>query len=603
MARATDKIAVIKHEIKIGGAKASADLLRDLIDVVVDTDLHQPNMIVLRFNDKVDPRSSKAKWADNSLFEVGKELEFAISGTSDDSVQTIFKGEITAIEPEFDETSLATLCVRGYDKSHRLHLGRQTRAFLKQTDSAVAQKVAKECGVSVDADATSETFPYIIQHNQTNMEFLRARAERIGYKVYFADGKVCFKKAAPASSSAVAELVWGKDLLSFRPRVSAAHQPGKVKAQGWDPVKKEMITGEAPAPSASNQGGITKTSAATAGAFSAGDEVVTHRFIASVADAKQIAISRSAMLRANYVQAEGTCLGNPKIMAGKVIDVKGIGKNFSGKYYVTVARHRYVAAKNYHYTVDVYITGYEPATISHLLNGYSAENQHLPSAVVGIVTNNKDPDKMGRVKVKFPWLSAEVESQWARLASPMAGPERGLEIIPEVNDEVLVTFEHGDFNSPFILGSLWNGKDKMPVPNDKAVGGDGKVNQRMFKSRVGHVLLFDDTQGDEKITIKDKTGKNEITITSKDNTLTIKTDNKFTINIGQGGVNLESKGPINIKSTSGDIKMEGMNISLKAKTNCTIEGTAGVTVKDGAGAQVALSGPTVNINNGALEIM
>jgi uncharacterized protein involved in type VI secretion and phage assembly len=158
------------------------------------------------------------------------------------------------------------------------------------------------------------------------------------------------------------------------------------------------------------------------------------------------------------------------------------------------------------------------------------------------------------------------------------------------------------------VGVLWSSTDKPPLPNNQATK-DGKVNQRIIKSRSGHVIILDDTDGQEQIVIRDKTEKNEIVINSKDNTLTVKVDKDITV---------EAKGKINVKSTSDDLTFEGKNMtiktqqnfsvqatgscSIKSTQNCTVEGTAGLTIKNAA-AKVALSGPTVNINNGALEVM
>ena len=92
---------------------------------------------------------------------------------------------------------------------------------------------------------------------------------------------------------------------------------------------------------------------------------------------------------------------------------------------------------------------------------------------IGIVTNNHDPEGLGRVKLKLPWLSEDIETHWARVATPMAGNGRGLYVLPDVDDEVLVAFEHGMVEFPYVLGSLWNGKDTPPETNE-----DGKNNRR-----------------------------------------------------------------------------------------------------------------------------
>ena len=181
------------------------------------------------------------------------------------------------------------------------------------------------------------------------------------------------------------------------------------------------------------------------------------------------------------------------------------------------------------------------------LDAFIPQNQdnRFYGVTIGVVTNNKDPDKLGRIRVRFPWLSDREESAWARLLSPMAGNDRGFYCLPEIDDEVLVAFEHGQVEFPYILGALWNGKDKPPGHND-----DGKNNQRLIKSRSGHVIILDDTEGEEKIIIRDKTAKNEIVIDSKTNAMTIKVEQNL---------NIETKGNISLKSSGGDVAIECKN--------------------------------------------
>jgi uncharacterized protein involved in type VI secretion and phage assembly len=206
---------------------------------------------------------------------------------------------------------------------------------------------------------------------------------------------------------------------------------------------------------------------------------------------------------------------------------------------------------------------------------------------VGIVTNNKDPDKLGRVKVKLPWLSDQDESHWARVLAPMAGNQRGLYFLPEVDDEVLVAFEQGDISFPYILGALWNGKDKPPMTND-----DGKNNIRLIKSRSGHTITLDDTQGEEKIIICDKSQKNEITIDTKNNAMSIKCEKDISI---------EAKGNISLKTNNGDVAIAGNNIKLEAKQNCEIKANSQANIQATSGMAIkCMAG--VKINDGALEV-
>jgi len=192
--------------------------------------------------------------------------------------------------------------------------------------------------------------------------------------------------------------------------------------------------------------------------------------------------------------------------------------------------------------------------------------------VVGVVTNNQDPDNLGRVKVRFPWLSDSEESHWARLAVPMGGKDRGTYFLPEVDDEVLVAFEHGDARFPYVLGALWNGKDAPPATN-----GDRKNNLRLIKSRSGHLIKLNDEDGKETIEIIDKSGKNSIVIDTAKNTLTITTDKDIALAAAQG-----------------TIKLEAQKIQLKSSADTKIEAGAGMDVK--ASATLNVKGATVNIN-------
>ncbi len=192
--------------------------------------------------------------------------------------------------------------------------------------------------------------------------------------------------------------------------------------------------------------------------------------------------------------------------------------------------------------------------------------------VVGVVTNNKDDEGLCRVKVKFPWLVDDDESHWARLVSLMAGKERGIVFLPEVDDEVLVVFEHGDVNRPYILGALWNGEDTPPETNS-----DGKNNIRLIKSRSGHTIVLDDTDGSEKITISDKSEKNSISIDTTNNLIAIASDQD-----------------IEIKAPKGKISLDCKELELKSSAAAKVEAGAGMDLK--ASANMNIKGATINLN-------
>ncbi len=202
----------------------------------------------------------------------------------------------------------------------------------------------------------------------------------------------------------------------------------------------------------------------------------------------------------------------------------------------------------------------------------AASNRRIYGVVIGIVTNNQDPEGMGRVKVKFPWLSNEDESHWARMASLMTGDQSGVYFLPEVDNEVLVAFEHGDVRFPYILGALWNGKEKPPAAND-----DGKNNIRVIHSRSGHVIRLNDEEGNETIEIVDKSGKNKIVFNTAENAIAITTDKDITLS-----------------APNGTIKLDAQKIEIKSSADSKIEAGAGMDVK--ANATMNLKGATINLN-------
>jgi uncharacterized protein involved in type VI secretion and phage assembly len=195
----------------------------------------------------------------------------------------------------------------------------------------------------------------------------------------------------------------------------------------------------------------------------------------------------------------------------------------------------------------------------------------VKGVAIGIVTQNQDDAGLCRVKVRFPWHEKPRESYWARLATPMAGKERGLVVIPEVGDEVVVAFEREDVRFPYVLGALWNGPDKPPVAND-----DGKNDKRKFVSRKKHYLLFDD--GDAKGVVElAHVQKRKLTLDDDGIVIEDGMGNTVKIESNSGAITIEAKGQLNIKAAT-----------------ITIEASATMELK--AGATMKVSGSLVNIN-------
>ena len=587
----TETIAGIpSFRIKVNGTELQVQDDERVAEVSVEQSLHLPDMFVIRFHD-ISSAGDPGAVATYEIFEadtlpMGAEVNIEMGyGTS---LTQVTKGEVTALEVDAAPDGTPILTVRGYARSHRLHRGRKSRSFLNIKDSDIASQLAREAGMSVTVDATSHVYPYLFQNNQSNWEFLKERAIRIGYDLY-ANGSALFFQKPQAGGRTGPDQTLGQNLVSFRVKISAAHQVEEVEVRGWDMEQKQAIVGTATTPQGEPATSLAKNGKQVAQLFGTAKFSVVNRVVADSAEAETLAKAAFDSLDGSYVQAEGVSLGDAGIKPGVTIALGDVGAKVSGTYYVTGATHRVSGPEGYLTTFQV--TGRQSDSLLELV-GLRRESASLPSVVVGVVTDNTDADKgLGRVKVKFPWLADNEQSWWARVASPMAGPERGFYFLPEVDDEVLVAFEHGDITRPYVLGSLWNGQDKPPKANS-AVVANSKVNERMIKTRSGHIISLDDTENAEKISITDKTGKNLITIDSSTNKITIQADADVAIVAkGNATVSAEQDSTVEVKG----------NATVKASQNVTVTASGNAEVKASGNASVSatgtleLKGATVNI--------
>ncbi len=583
--------------IKIAGSNVSTDFMKALRLAEVQQSLHLPGMFMFELSDP------DFTWVDNqTLLKIGAEVEVSAKAVGANHSSTppvvLLKGEITALEPVFTESGVNYFVVRGYDKLHRLHRGVKTRTFLQTTDSDIFSTLAGEVGLSADVQSTSVVHPFVLQDNQTNFEFIWDRARRNGYVVYSQDGKLKCRSARTPAPATVA-LEYGTTLLSFRPRLTWAGQAGTVVVRGWDDKQKTAVSAQAQPTAWPNATGVTGAPDSPFGAA----QLVVQATVNTSAEATAVANAVKAEIEEGKLQAEGVAIGLGTIKPGVSVHLTKLGARFSGKYLVTNTRH--VLEDSGRFVTEFSITGYSPDTALDLILGGHAGGRGRENVtprhygvVIAIVTNVNDPDGLGRVKVKYPWMgdSPAIESDWARLVSPMAGSGRGFQNMPEVNDEVVVAFEEGDIHMPFVIGALWNNSDKPPLTTSN-FHNQGKVIQRVWKSRIGHTILLDDSDGSPMIKIIDKTAKNWVIIDSKTNNVEVQAEADVTIT-AKGNIKATATGNIEAKAT-GNVKVEATgNLEAKATGTGKVESTGPMTVK--SAANLTLEGAMVEIKGSAM---
>jgi phage protein D len=585
--------------LKVDGAQVPKEVIDQLLECSIENTLNLPDACTLRLHD------AKFEFIDSHHFREGKKMEvFGAEGNA--QLEPLFVGEVTGLELDLAAHGVPTLVVRCMSFAHRLHRGRERRTFVQMKDSDIVKKVGSDAGFEVDADATSQVHAWVMQNNQTNWEFLNQLAGRNGFRLFVMDERKLKFKKVEDKGKGTSKLEWGKNLRSFRPRIAASKQVNEVVVRGWDPEKKQAIVGTYKKPSGipqigenSNGGDVAKK------AFGEAKMVVTDRPVHSQTEANDMAKSICDEIGGGFLEAEGLCYATPKLRPGMMAEIKNIGKRFSGEYLVTSATHTYTPAEGY--ATQFSVSGKQPTTLLSLLegNGLAKKSQGGNTIAVGIVTNNNDPDNLGRVKLKYPALTEEHESHWARIAAPMAGNDRGFEYLPEVEDEVLVAFEHGDIHRPYVIGSLWNGKDSPPLSTSEAVMG-GSVVRRLIKTRMGHKFLIEDTPDGGTITLITKK-EHQIVISDKDNKITAKTFLGYKMTLddigqkatmedpsGQNSLTIMGSGMININCLA--------NLTINSKGMVNITGLAGVSISSPAtvnmtgGAAVTVQGAIVKIN-------
>jgi uncharacterized protein involved in type VI secretion and phage assembly len=288
------------------------------------------------------------------------------------------------------------------------------------------------------------------------------------------------------------------------------------------------------------------------------------------------------------VQARGAAYRRPDIKAGRVVKINSLGMRFSGDYLITRAKHIYSSDG---LKTVFYVHGSRSGMLVEEMSG-GFQQGHWSGVVTAVVTNADDPKGWGRVKVKFPWMAEDTESDWARLSIVGGGPESGLAAIPAVGDEVVVAFAHGDFSQPFVLGGLWNGKHKLPPETGKAQQGE-KPLVRSWRSRSGHSIVMHD-DADKKIEIK-TAGGYTVTLDDKNKNVSISGPGELMICMDQD-ITLEGKANLKIKTTGAMAFESNQSLSLKAP-QVTLEGTASAAVK---AANVTVEGSAVAEVKGAL---
>lgn len=581
----------VAPEIRINGVLLKDQWLEALVEMRAERGLRSVGTLTLRFTDPGYALSSTTMVAVGALVEVG-----AVGGGE------LAKGAVTGIAVEQREGLPPELVVTARDEARRLAGSPVVRTFTEMSFRDAAVQVAQAAGLGTRFPPAPGRQAHILQVG-TALDFVDEMADRLSWD-WWVEGRTLV--AEPPGRGPAVRRSLGTDLQEFS--VSVVDVPESVGVRGWDPWRKVAVTSKpAPVSAAAGlaKGQLVDRFTATTAPKKPAVEVI--RSVANQDEADAVAVSlRDSVARA-AVTAHGRGPADAAIGPGVTLTVTDAGP-LSGEYYVSRVEHVY-RRTGFH---TRFVAGDRtPATLVDLLGGREEVGRGRADAgtrfyglMCGVVTDSKDPEKRGRVRVEFPAFGPKETSDWARVATIGAGGERGLMVIPEVDDEVLVAFEGGDLRRPVVLAGLHNEANKIPQ-HDVSHG----VAHRRFTSRLGHVIELADGADlkDQHILIalaggqdlirlgKDRMDvrlpmKRPMTITVGQTTIAVDGDNRLTVEAQE--VSVTARGKLTLSGQNVEIKAvqklsaSAMNLESKATAVASLESDGLVTVK---GKSVAIN--------------
>ncbi len=563
-----------------------------LVHAAIEDSSNLPAAATLRYRDH------KSQLLGKLSITIGSRLTAAVRAGDTTSPVPLFTGEVVTLETEFDGTGTFTT-IRALDMSHRLMRGRQVATYTGKA-SDIARDVARKAGLPIGKiDPTSTVYEMVTQPNTTDWEFLKMLAADNDAEVAMVDGTFVFRKpvraatapgtGTPARQSDVV-VQMNENLLAVRSTVTSVGQLSRVEVRGWDVRRKKDLVSEVKADtSAELQLGLTP--AQVARPFGDAELLVTDVPYRTAAEVKAVATALASDVASAFAELEVGIRGNPRMRAGVPITLADVGPPFEGKYTITSSRHVFGPGRFYETWLTV--SGRQDRSPYGLAAGASApaRGMRVPGLAIGIVTNTsagqgRDRDHpercdQGWVKLRFPWLTGlgdsrkkGYETDWVRTVQ-FGGVHGGGVFSPEINDEVLVGFEQGLLDRPYVIGGLYNGVDK-PSPHDGPLidPRDGAVTRRSFASRTGHRLELLDPPLSSPSAVRGvrlRTGNNKLVIEldQQKTAVTINSDGTVAIE-ARRQVTIQGNG-ITLDAGAGELSLTGRSVSVQGRANVEVK--------------------------------
>ena len=564
-----------------------------LISVTVRRALNRIPSATLTFADG-DMPAQKFPLSDAATFRPGAKV--SVKAGYGDSTSEIFSGIVVSQGLTIRGDNDARLAVECRDEAVKMTVGRKNAVFENMSDSDALRALIGRHTLAADVAPTATVHGGLVQHYCIDWDFMLARAEANALVVIVNDGKVSVREPDFNSEAALA-VGYGVDLIEFEAELDARHQVASVTARGWDIKTQAALQADAGPATLNAQGNLdSKKLSAVLGL-----QEVALQTGAPWAQGALRAWANAQQLKSGLSRLRGHMRfqGSARAQVGALVELKGVGERFNGKVYATGLTHE-IRDGNWFTEVEF---GTSPEWFTERSDIVAPAAAGLVPGIeglhVGVVLElDEDPQGEHRIQVRVP--TAGLERVWARLLQLHASNGFGAFFVPEVGDEVLLGWFNNDPGFPVILGSLYSSKNMPPYPFEAA------NNMKALVTRSKARLEFND---EDKVIALTTPGHNKLVFSDKGKSITLTDQNGNEIELGTGGITLDSpkdikisaKGAISLEAVGGlnmaskaDVKLEGLNVECAAQVGLRAKGAA--TAELSASGQTIVKGALVTIN-------
>lgn len=516
------------------------------------------------------------------LFTPGNKIEI-LAGTPDEQ-QTVFTGIIIKQSISIRGNRVSQLIIECKHIAVKATIVRRSNCLHEVTDDTAITTALKASGLSsneLDIEATTVVHPEMVQYNCTDWDYAVSCGEAAGLITLTNEDKIVIK-TPDLSATASLSLLFGATVIELDAEMDSRTQYKTVKSKTWDMASQALAEATSSEPTVSEFGNIEGSSLAD---VTAQTEFTIHHGGALTSEeidtwANAILLkSRLAKIRGR-VKFEGIATINP----GDMLELHGLGERFSGNAFVSGVRHDYTSTEGWKtqaqfgHTPDWFIN--KPDLIGPKAGGLLPGTYGLHT---GIVTDNEDPEGEYRVRVKIPFIHADDDGIWARVALADAGNERGMFFRPEIKDEVVVGFLFEDPRHPVILGMLHS--SALPSPLDPS----NDNHQKGYSSREKLILMFDDEK--KSIAIETPAG-NKITLSDDAKSIVLEDQNGNKMSMDDKGIIIEAAKKLELKAGA-DLVIGGQKLAISAGSSVELKGSS--TKLESSGV-MTIKGSMVKIN-------